>query len=97
MNTIFLIVHLISAVVVTYACFCRLTKTTKETLTSVRFGFWALASVASTSLVAPLLWGWQPDLMHVAIFAALAVSQISTRHQWQHGVPEWFQRTQIWH
>lgn len=92
MTSLVMLIHLVSAGVVAYACFCRLTKTTCQTLTSVRFGLWAIASAALTSLAAPVIWDWRPDIMHAGIFAALAVSQISTRRQWQHGVPEWFQR-----
>lgn len=97
MNLIFFLIHFFSAGIVTYACICRLTRTNADTLASVRFGYWAIGSVALTSVIAPYRWGWQPDWMHAGIFLALAISQISTRRQWQHGVPEWFQRgTQLW-
>lgn len=97
MTTLVIIVHIVSALVVMYASFCRLSKTDHETFPLVRTGIWLLFSVSAVSVVALLVWGWRPDMMHAAIFGAIAVAQISTRHQWQHGVPQWFQRTHIWH
>lgn len=81
-----------AAGIVVYACFCRLTKTTRATFTTVRFTIWALAACSMLAIVAPLLWGWRPDLMHAAILAAVAMYQVATRRTWQHGVPEWFTR-----
>ena len=81
---------LICAGVVLFASFCRLTKTTEKTFTTVRLGVFLLASASIFALAAPFLWQWNPDLIHLAVFFALAVHQIATRKSWQHGVPHWF-------
>lgn len=81
---------LLCAGVVLFASFCRLTKTTEETHTTVRLGIYLIASAAIFALVAPFLWKWNPDLIHLAIFAGLAVHKVATRKAWQHGVPHWF-------
>lgn len=85
-----LLATLASAAIVSYASFCRLTKTTAETFTSVRLGIWMIAVSALTALAAPFLWGWTPDALHAALLLALAVHQVATRRTWAHGVPHWY-------
>jgi hypothetical protein len=91
MSAIILYVALVSAGIVAFASFCRLTKTSVRTITSVRLGIWLLATSALAVLVAPLA-GWSPDILHAALLLALAVHQVATRRTWQHGVPHWFTR-----
>lgn len=90
--TITTVVYLLSAITVFYTSFCRLTKTTHQTIASVRFGVWSLASVSMASLMYFALWGWEPDAVHAGIFSAIAIVQLSTRRVWRHGVPTQFRR-----
>lgn len=91
MSEILLYVALSSAGIVAFASFCRLTKTSAHTITSVRLGIWMLATSALAVLVAPFA-GWTPDILHAALLLGLAVHQVATRRTWQHGVPHWFTR-----
>lgn len=93
MSVLFLYVAMMSAGVVAFASFCRLTKTSVRTFTSVRLGIYLLAASALTVLVAPLS-GWTPDALHAALLLALAVHQVATRRTWQHGVPHWYTRSE---
>jgi hypothetical protein len=83
-------ITLVCAGIVLFASFCRLTKTSVRTHASVRLGISLIAGASIFALVAPFLWQWNPDLIHLAIFAGMAVHQIATRKAWQH-VPHWFQ------
>ena len=87
-----LLLTLLSAGVIVYACFCRLTKTTREAFTSVRAAIVALAGVAAGIGLAPIVWGWSPDAGHAALLFAVACYQVATRRTWSHGVPHWFVR-----
>lgn len=91
MSMILLCVAMVSAGIVAFASFCRLTKTSVRTFTSIRLGIYLLAISALTVLAAPLC-GWEPDLLHVGLLLALAVHQVATRRTWQHGVPHWYVR-----
>lgn len=91
MSAILLYVAMLSAGIVAFASFCRLTKTSVHTMTSVRLGIWLLATSSLAVLVAPFA-GWLPDILHAALLFALAVHQVATRRTWQHGVPHWFTR-----
>ena len=88
-----LLAHVLASILVTYTCFCRLSKTSHETLVSVRFGIWLLGTTASAALAAPFLWRWTPDLLHVAILACIGFLQIATSRQWHAGVPDRFRST----
>lgn len=92
-----LIVTIITAGIVLYACFCRLSMTSRQTVTSLRISIVLLAGAASYAVAAPFVWGWQPDAMHASLLSALALHQIVTRKTWQHGVPEWFTRERTCH
>lgn len=87
---IMLYITLVCAGIVAFASFCRLTKTSEKTHTSVRFGIFLLAGASLVTLVAPFIWNWTPDLIHVGLLFGLAVHQVATRKSWQHGVPHWF-------
>lgn len=78
------------AAVVVWACLCRLTKTDKTVIRSVRWSITMLATVAAFAGGGVVIWGWQPDLVHVALLGAVAAYQVATRKTWVHGVPEWF-------
>lgn len=96
MSSVLLFVALVSAGVVAFASFCRLTKTSLRTYTSVRLGIWLLAISALGVLAAPLA-GWSPDVLHASLLLALAVHQVATRRTWTHGVPHWYSRDQACH
>lgn len=87
-----LMITTLAASVVLYASFCRLSMTSRKTLTSLRLSIVVLAATALLAMVAPFAWGWAPDHMHAALLTALALHQVVTRKTWQHGVPEWFVR-----
>lgn len=95
MATLVLLAHVMAALVVMYASFCRLSKTTLETYTLVRFAIWVMGSTAAVALFAPVIWGWRPDVFHVAILGAIGFLQVITSRQWRHGVPDRFQRSTL--
>lgn len=95
MATLILFAHIASALVVMYACFCRLSKTTIDTYATVRFAIWMMGSVAAIVLAAPFLWGWLPDIFHVVLLGAIGFLQVITSRQWRHGVPDRFQRAPL--
>lgn len=95
MATLTLFLHVLAALVVMYASFCRLSKTNVETMTMVRFAIWVMGSVAAVALFAPVIWGWRPDVFHVLILGAIGFLQVITSRQWRHGVPDRFQRDTI--
>lgn len=78
----------VAAVVVVYTSFCRLSRTTHRTLLSVRFAIWSLGTSVAVSVWAPVLWGWRPDLVHVAVVVSIAIAQVATARQWKGGVPD---------
>lgn len=87
-----LLLTILSAGVVLYASFCRLSMTSRQTVTSLRISIVLLAATAVFALVAPFAWGWAPDALHAALLLSVAVHQVVTRKTWQHGVPERFVR-----
>ena len=87
---ILLFITLICAGVVAFASFCRLTKTSVKTHTSVRLGIFLLAVSSLLTICAPFIWHWTPDLIHVGLLVGLAIHQVATRQTWQHGVPHGF-------
>ena len=87
-----LLVHEILCLIVVYTTFCRLSKTTHETLLTVRAAIWLMGTVGAIQLVAPFLWGWKPDLLDIAMLASLAFAQIATARQWKGGVPAALQK-----
>lgn len=87
-----LVVTLASAGVVLYACFCRLTKTTRAAFGTVRAALVALAGAAACVIAAPILWQWAPDAAHAAVLLAVASYLVATRRNWAHGVPHWYVR-----
>lgn len=95
MAAVILIAHVMAALVVMYASFCRLSKTTLETYAAVRFAIWLMGSVAALAMVAPVIWGWRPDVFHVLILGSIGLMQIITSRQWRAGVPDRFQRSTI--
>ena len=95
MATLVLFAHVMAALVVMYASFCRLSKTTLETYTLVRFAIWLMGSVAAVALFAPVIWGWRPDVFHVVILGAIGFLQVITSRQWRNGVPDRFQRSTL--
>ena len=92
-----LMITIMSAGVVLYASFCRLSMTSRKTITTLRISICLLAATALLAMVAPFVWGWAPDPMHAALLTALALHQVVTRKTWQHGVPEWFMRRESCH
>lgn len=89
---IYLAITVLCAGFVVYASFCRLSKTSKRTVPSVRFAIVMMAGCGIVAIVAPFAWGWKPDFMHAGLFAAVAAHQWVTRRTWAHGVPHLYLR-----
>jgi hypothetical protein len=92
MSSLFTGLTMISAAVVVYTSFCRLTLMSSANSNCLgRFVIWLLGSVSASAFFAPLAWGWRPDLMHAVILGAIAVHQIVSRHNWRAGIPQAYQ------
>lgn len=87
-HTIISIVTIASALVIIFTSFCRLTiMSHKKAKRSARLAFWMLSSVAWIAIFAFLVYGWTPDMIHAAIFSAIAFLHILSRPGWANGVP----------
>jgi hypothetical protein len=74
-----------------WSVFCRLVRTTRNTLLVVRASIFFLGAVGLVGVAAPL-YGWRPDFMHMAITVACLNMQIVAARHWRNGVPSPFQR-----
>ena len=85
-----LILHEVLSMVLFYTCFCRAVKTNKTVRRDVLAAFWFLGIVASLSMFAPLSFGWRPDLVSLALLAAIVFVQLVTSTHWRHAIPHGF-------
>jgi hypothetical protein len=75
-----------------YTCFCRLVRTSTDTVMPVRLAFCVLAAASALCGAAPFLTGMVPQWPQLVIEAAMAVVQALTAQYWRDGVPCHFQR-----
>ncbi len=86
-----LTVHTLLAATLLWSSFCRASITSKRnTVAPVRWAFSLLMAAAVVALVAPFVWGYQPDYVSVLLLAGIAAVQVSTAAYWRDGVPESF-------
>lgn len=75
------------------SCLCRASYTNKaNTKRDIRWAFTFLGVMSLVAVLAPLLWGYEPDGMSTALLAAMTVVQLVTSHHWRNGVPAQFRR-----
>jgi FtsH-binding integral membrane protein len=81
--------------------FCRLRRTTCQTITPIRLSFWLLFGVSGVMLVLPvahLLWpdwmavAYAPSWWMVVFFWVVLAVQTSTARHWRHGVPHSYKK-----
>jgi len=75
-----------------WTVFCRSVQCSRKVLLDVRLAFWLLGLIACLGLVAPLVWGFIPDLFSIALVAAITVVQFVTAQHWAQGVPKHFMK-----
>lgn len=85
-----LAIHELLSIALFYTCFCRAVKTNKTVKKDVLAAFWLLGCVACVAMFAPLVFGWRPDLMSVALLAGINIVQIVTSAHWKDGIPKEF-------
>lgn len=85
-------VHTALCLALSWACFCRLVHTNRETLWSVRAGIFAMCCAALTFAMAPWAWGADTSWFVVGLVASVLAMQIATSRFWHMGVPEHFQK-----
>jgi len=78
-----------------FTVFCRAVKTDSTIKADVRFAFFVLGIVSCMGMAAPLAWAYQPDLMDLALLAAVVLVQAVTAHHWQHEVPHQFVKSEF--
>lgn len=102
MSTFLNILQMAVAAFLFYSCFCRLVRTTTETISEIRHAIWFLALTAGMVFGAPILpllvpqiqWtAWTtPRWVWMGMLFAIAILQFVTSRHWRHGVPESFQK-----
>lgn len=85
------ILHILASLVLCWSCFDRLHQTSVDTCFGIRGAFWLLGAVALVAAAAPF-YGFQPDMMHVALIAVMSLVQGVTSKLWEKGVPDQFQK-----
>jgi hypothetical protein len=75
-----------------YTCFCRLVRTSHETVLGVRLAFYTLAIAAAACLGAPFLTPYVPQWPALVMEGAMAFVQALTAQFWRDGVPCHFQK-----
>lgn len=85
-----LVSHELLCLALLYSVFCRAEKSCDNVRADVRFAFFVLGMVACAGMVAPLAWGFIPDLFGLCLLAAMTVVQLVTAHHWKAGVPDRF-------
>lgn len=86
MSTLLLIAHEAACALLFFSVFCRLTKTHRGTLLSIRSAFFVLGVVAATGMAWPIL-GWPLPWFSVLLALAIVLVQLVTSHYWAQGAP----------
>lgn len=89
------VAHEVLCIALFYTVFCRSVSTDDRAKADVRFAFFILGAVACMGMVAPIAWGFEPHPFALALLAAVVLVQIITAHNWAHGVPEQFVKTEF--
>lgn len=107
LHTLLIGIQLVAGLALFYSCFCRLTKTNRDTVREIRWAIWLEGVAAALVAFAPFLPGMVPELagkghfkwaygttptwVFVALLVAAALVQMSTSRFWRFKVPEDFQ------
>ena len=92
MSAALMTLHELLCAVLLYSCFCRATKTNRETQIQVLLSFYLLSIAALVATFAPLVLGWEPDTVSLMLLASITLVQTVTSRFWQHSPPVAFQR-----
>lgn len=93
-----LCLHTLLAATLLWTSFCRASITSKRnTVAPVRWAFAVLMAAAVVALMAPYVWGYQPDYMSVTLLAGIASVQVTTASYWKDGVPQHFRPKDVQH
>lgn len=85
-----LALHEILSIALFYTCFCRAVKTTHKVRKDVLAAFWLLGVVSCIAMFSPLVFGWTPDAMSLALLASVLIVQVVTASHWRDGIPKDF-------
>lgn len=83
-----LILHVVLSAGLFWSCFCRLSKTNTSTSVFLRTSLIFTALISIAFMVAPFIWGLQPDFWKNAILTSAVLARIAGSKQWAFGVPE---------
>ena len=75
-----------------YTCFCRLVRTSGETVPGVRLAFIVLAMASALCLSAPFLFAYKPTWPSLLMVGSMAFVQALTAKYWKDGVPCHFRK-----
>ena len=87
-----MVLHELLCLVLLWSCFCRATRTSRQTEFAILLTFWLLNIAALFAAFAPLLIDWQPDAVSLLLLASIALVQTVTSRYWQRSPPAVFQR-----
>ncbi len=102
-----MVVQMLFALALVYACFCRVVKTNEETVREIRWTIWLEGVAACLMFGAPVMpeliyqfrgegpFKWQPgmtpDWVYVLMLVSATLVQLSTARFWRYGPPNDFQ------
>ena len=87
-----LILHEALCAVLLWSCFCRATRTNRETRIQVLLAFYLLSVSVLVATFAPLVMDWTPDAVSLLLLASMALVQTVTARFWQQSPPSAFQQ-----
>lgn len=87
---VILITHEVLCLALLCSVIYRAERSCEKVRTDVRFAFFILAIVSCAGIVAPLTWGFIPDIFGLSLLAAMTVIQVVTTKYWLNGVPDRF-------
>lgn len=85
-----MLVHEVFATILLYTCFCRAVKMDVSTALAIRLAFWGLGMAATVSIFAPIVWGWTPDSVSLALLISITTLQTVTSTYWRNEIPPQF-------
>lgn len=85
-----LVLHELLCILLLWTCFCRATRTNRNTRKPVLVSFYLLSVAALWAMFAPII-GWTPDSVSLLLLAAITLVQTVTARFWQQSPPAAFQ------
>jgi hypothetical protein len=87
-----LLSHEVLCVILALCIFSRSVRSSDEVLIIIRLAFWAMWTATLMGIIAPLVWGYVPHPVEVAMLSGFTMVQYSTSVHWTGGVPSQFLR-----